>query len=108
VPYGWRARSTAPGRFRIGDQAAVIASLAGDGIAIALASGRAAAQAWRDGGGAPIFQRDFAHHARRPIAIAEGLRYLAERPRLAHPLTRALALLPTSLGLAARLTRIGP
>ncbi|MEA3066384.1 MAG: hypothetical protein QOJ27_2845, partial [Sphingomonadales bacterium] len=38
VPYGWRASGTVDGVYRVGDQAAVIASLAGDGIAIALES----------------------------------------------------------------------
>ena len=67
VPYGWRARATEPGRYRIGDQAAVIASLAGDGIAVALASGAAAAQACLHGDGAgAAYQRDFARRARRP------------------------------------------
>jgi flavin-dependent dehydrogenase len=41
VPYGWSARDTEPGLFRLGDQAAVIPSLAGEGIDIALASGMA-------------------------------------------------------------------
>lgn len=111
VPYGWRARDTRPGCFRIGDQAAVIASLAGDGIAIALASGRAAAKAWLGGGGAasaPAFQRAFARRAFRPIMVAEQLRHTAERPGLARPLTRLLGMMPGSLGLTARLTRIGP
>lgn len=110
VPYGWRARSTAPGLFRVGDQAAVIASLAGDGIAIALASGRAAAAAWMAGGAAaaPDYQRHFARRARRPIGIAEVLRHAAERPRLAALLVGGPARLPRALAAAAALTRIGP
>jgi flavin-dependent dehydrogenase len=98
-----------PGRFRVGDQAAVIASLAGDGIAIALTSGRAAAHAWLAGGpaAAPAFQRDFAQRAARPIGAAETLRYASERPGLARPLLALLGGLPGSLGIAARLTRIG-
>ena len=109
VPYGWRARETTPGRFRVGDQAAVISSIVGDGIAIALASGRAAAEAWlRDGGGgAPAFQRGFARRAARPIAIAGMLRRAAERPRLAPPLVALLGAMPGAIGAAARLTRIG-
>ena len=53
VPYGWRAGATVDGVYRVGDQAAVIASLAGDGIAIALESGLAAARRdrGREGGG---------------------------------------------------------
>jgi flavin-dependent dehydrogenase len=109
VPYGWRMRGTVPGRFRIGDQAAVIASLAGDGIAIALASGRAGGNAWLKGGpgAAPGFQRSFARRSGWPINTAEILRYLAEKPALAAPLVGLVGTLPGALGLASRLTRIG-
>ena len=108
VPYGWRGTTTQPGCFRVGDQAAVIASLAGDGIAIALASGRAAATAWLEGGdaAAPGYQHAFAARAARPLRIAEMLRAGAERPAVAAPLL-AIMHMPGALGLAARLTRIG-
>ncbi len=108
VPYGWIARDTTPGLFRLGDQAAVIPSLAGEGIAIALASGSRAAQAWLDGGAgaAPAFQRAFAHSARRPLAMAGLLRAVAERPT-GSGLVAALALrAPALLRLVARLTRL--
>ncbi|HWI86332.1 MAG TPA: FAD-dependent monooxygenase [Sphingomonas sp.] len=110
VPYGWRARGTISGRFRIGDQAAVIASLAGDGIAIALASGRAASLAWLEGGSgaATGFQRHFARRAAVPIRAGEALRALAERPSLARRLVPLLAAIPGSYGIAALLTRIEP
>ncbi|PAV67634.1 hypothetical protein WR25_10284 [Diploscapter pachys] len=45
VPYGWRERGGAAGLFRLGDQAGVIPSLAGEGMGIALASGISAADA---------------------------------------------------------------
>lgn len=108
VPYGWRARTTEPGVYRVGDQAAVIASLAGDGIAVALASGAAAAQACLhgDGPGARAWQKRFARQAARPVRIAEGLRHLAE-----HRGERAVMIQLARIGglpaLAARLTRIG-
>jgi flavin-dependent dehydrogenase len=104
VPYGWRARDAAPRRYRIGDQAAVIASLAGDGIAIALASGMAAAHAFL--AGEEGFQAAFAHRAARPLRIAEALRRMAESPRRRR-LMMALAGVPGVAGAAARLTRIG-
>jgi flavin-dependent dehydrogenase len=106
VPYGWRAREGAPGMFRIGDQAAVIASLAGDGIAVALASGAAAAHACLHGDGAEAYQRAFAKRARRPIAIAETLRHMAEARRRRGLMMR-LAKVPGLAKAAARLTRIG-
>jgi len=106
VPYGWRARTTEPGRFRVGDQAAVIASIAGDGIAIALASGAAAAHACLAGDGAQAFQRNFARRAARPIGMAEMLRKLGARPRR-RKLMMGLAAVPGVAKAAARLTRIG-
>ena len=108
VPYGWRARDTAAGRYRLGDQAAVIASLAGDGIAIALHSGVAAANAHLAGGpaAAPAFQRAFARRTARPVRIAEALRHMAEH-RVERRLMMGLASLPSLARLAARLTRIG-
>jgi flavin-dependent dehydrogenase len=106
VPYGWRARAGEPGLFRLGDQAAVIASLAGDGIAVALASGAAAAHACLHGGGAPAYQRGFADRARRPIAVAETLRHMAEAP-VRRRLMLGLARVPGLAKLAARLTRVG-
>ncbi len=72
VPYGHIARQTEAGIFRLGDQAAVIPSLAGEGMAIAVASGALAARHWLDGGAAaaPVFQREFASRASRPIRLA--------------------------------------
>lgn len=107
VPYGWRAREAVPGLFRLGDQAAVIASLAGDGIAIALTSGAAAAHAClHDDDGAVAYQRAFAARAKRPIAIAETLRHMAEAP-LRRKVMLGLAGVPGLAKLAARMTRIG-
>lgn len=105
IPYGWRATTTSDGCYRIGDQAAVIASLAGDGIAVALTSGAAAAHARLAGIGAGTFQRDFAACARRPILVAEALRHMAEHRR-ERALMMRLAGVGGLAGLAARLTRI--
>lgn len=108
VPYGWRARATEAGVYRVGDQAAVIASLAGDGIAVALASGAAAAQACLhgDGKGARAYQIGFARRAARPVKVAEALRHMAEHPGERSAMMR-LAKIGGLAGLAARLTRIG-
>jgi flavin-dependent dehydrogenase len=109
VPYGWRARTTAPGLFRIGDQSAVIASLAGDGVAIALTSGIAAAEAMLRGGpdAAIAYQRSFASQARRPLAIAGALRKAAEARHIRGVMLSLAGLAPGLAPLAARLTRIG-
>jgi len=109
VPYGWRARKSAPGLFRLGDQAAVIASLAGDGVAIALAGGRAAAEHYlRDGrAGAAAYQARFARRAARPLGIGEAVRALAENRRVAPPLLALFGRAPGLPAMLARLTRIG-
>jgi flavin-dependent dehydrogenase len=108
VPYGWRAEKTPPGIFRLGDQAAVIASLAGDGVAIALASAAMAARHHAQGGAdaAPAYQRAFAAAARRPLRIAGSLRAMGESP--AGPVLIGLfGRIPGLPALLARLTRIG-
>lgn len=105
VPYGWRAHDGKPGVFRLGDQAAVIPSLAGEGMGIALASGFAAAAAFGDGN---PFQPAFARRTARPVVIAGAVRALAERPTTASLLVGATRLVPGMAGLVAHLTRIKP
>ena len=106
VPYGWRVRTGEHGLFRLGDQAGVIPSLAGEGMGIAIASGMAAADAYRRGGAraAASWQQDFADALARPIGVAGIVRRLAE-----HPLSRhALPLLgPRLIALLAETTRVG-
>ncbi|SFP56239.1 NAD(P)/FAD-dependent oxidoreductase [Sphingomonas rubra] len=80
VPYGWQARRGDAGLFRLGDQAGVIPSLAGEGMGIALASGLSAAAAHARGGPAAAagWQPRFARAIRRPIMAAGLARDLAE------------------------------
>jgi len=93
VPYGWRVRDEVPGLFRLGDQAGVIPSLAGEGMGIAIASGIDAADHYRRHGAAPGWQRQFARRLRRPIGLADLVRHLAES-RAAAPM---LAIVPRGL-----------
>jgi len=108
VPYGWRAADGTAGLFRLGDQAACIPSLAGEGMGIAIESGaRAATDYLRHGpGGAIVYQQRLAHDLSTPFAIANRIRAAAERPAWASALTAAVRLAPQLAGLAARLTRI--
>lgn len=108
VPYGWRARTTSGGLFRIGDQAAVIASLAGDGIAIALTSGAAAAEAHLAGTAAPDFQQAFSRTSSRPLKVAGMLRWAAERRAPRRLLTGLAGFSPGLARWAASSTRIAP
>jgi len=110
VPYGWRATAGEAGLFRLGDQAAVIPSLAGEGMGIAIASGISAAEAWQAQGpaGGAAFQTALARRTRAPVWIASRLRDGAETRW-----TRALApgLMRLAPGLArwiAAATRIAP
>jgi flavin-dependent dehydrogenase len=109
VPYGWRAHTTRPGVFRIGDQGAVIASLAGDGIAMALAGGTDAAEALLASGpdAAAAWQASFYQKARRPLAVAEALRWGAERRLSRTALMTLLRTAPRLTAGAALITRIG-
>ena len=109
VPYGWRAKRGVGGLFRLGDQAGVISSLAGEGMGIALASAVRAAQAYLRGGPAAsiAFQERLARDLARPIGIATLIRRAAESPRVAPWLIRGGSAAPALIPLVARLTRIG-
>jgi menaquinone-9 beta-reductase len=106
VPYGWIAQETQAGLFRLGDQAAVIPSLAGEGNGIALASGIAAAKAWTEGKSAASYQSRFAKAAVKPVTTAMRLWEMGERPFAAGLATRLMALFPNMAGHFAGLTRI--
>jgi flavin-dependent dehydrogenase len=106
VPYGWVARQTQPGQFLLGDAAACIPSLAGEGNGLALASGVQAARFWLDGKDAPQFQRAFGARVDRPIKRALRLWHWAEQPGLARLGVKTIGLVPWLGGLAADLTRI--
>lgn len=109
VPYGWRARGTTPGLFRLGDQGAVISSLAGDGVAIALRSGTTAAAAYLEHGpaGADAWQRRFSRRAARPLRAADFFRHMGERPASRTAMLGLLTMMPGLGSVAAKLTRIG-
>jgi menaquinone-9 beta-reductase len=69
MPYGYIAAGG--GRlFRLGDQAAVIPSFAGAGVAIAVATGMAAARAYHAGENAAAFQRAVGGRVARPVRLA--------------------------------------
>ena len=108
VPYGWRVRAGEAGLFRLGDQAGVIPSLAGEGMGIAIASGIRAANAYAAGGveAAIPFQARLARDLARPIGIASLIRAGAERPRLARGATAISRHIPALIDAVARLTRI--
>ncbi len=106
VPYGWRATIGETGLYRVGDQCGVIPSLAGEGMAIAIGSGGAAADAILRGESATTFQPRFARRLRRPVSLAAALWHAAEHPAGARALIALVGAAPGLAALAARLTRL--
>ena len=105
VPYGFLHRGNGAEPFRIGDQSAVIPSFCGDGVAMALGSGLAAAEAL--GRGVPAAP----YHAARAAGLAGGMRLAgfmallaARAPSL---MVRGVALAPGAARWVARRTRLG-
>ncbi|RDC59459.1 hypothetical protein HME9302_00649 [Alteripontixanthobacter maritimus] len=107
VPYGWIARDTPYGLYRLGDQAAVIPSLAGEGMSIAIASGMYAADAVLANMDARTYQRQFARMARRPVGVAKAIWRIAESKHGGTAITQLARLIPPTANLAMRASRIG-
>ncbi len=106
VPYGWIAHHTDDGIYRLGDQAAVIPSLAGEGMAIALASAGEAVRAYLAGQSAQSYQATFARRAVRPVRTAGVLWHVSENRRGGPALTALAGRLPSLARLAMRMSRI--
>jgi menaquinone-9 beta-reductase len=95
IPYGYVVRENeADGCWRLGDQAAVIPSFAGEGMAIALRSARLAAATMLAGETAAAYQRSLGAN-------------VAGRVRLATAVSRGLVHAPLQ-GLAAGLAQMAP
>jgi flavin-dependent dehydrogenase len=107
IPYGFvHKRSDGPCPWRLGDQAAVIPSFAGEGISIALHSAQLAAATFLAGGDSARYQArlaaDLAVRIRRATLISR---------LLVHPAGQSVAmtatqLMPGLIGAVARQTRI--
>jgi len=110
LPYGYVhavSNNDPPGLFRLGDQAAVIASLTGDGVALALASAAEAARTWLRRGDAAAYHRRHATRLARQMRLATAIHRLC----LSRPAQRwavaACRLAPGAIRLAAHWTRFG-
>ncbi|MEI6487024.1 MAG: electron transfer flavoprotein [Sphingomonadales bacterium] len=106
VPYGHLARASDDGLWRLGDQAAVIPSFCGDGMAIALESGRLAAQMLSEGASAAAYQRELFSRTRRPVRLAMAALAVARHPVGRLAAIAGLSAIPGGLTLLARLTRV--
>jgi len=112
TPYGFIHRDTGTepdGLFRLGDQTAVIPSFSGDGISIALHTGRLAAEAYLErGNDARRYQRSVRRDLRGQVGLASAL-YGLSRARLGQVgLVQACQKYPGLLRRLAAWTRVPP
>ena len=105
VPYGF-VRTRADGVFHLGDQAAVIPSFCGEGMAIALASARLAADALLRGETADAYQIRMAQLTATRVRLAAGLSHLVCSGTAQGVFAAAAPVLPPVLARLAKLTRI--
>lgn len=109
IPYGFvhlPCRDDPPGIYRVGDQAAVIPSLTGNGVAIALHSARRAAEAYLAGRSAADHHAALRADLRWQMRRASVLNRACLAPALQPALVAACALLPGAMQVAAAWTRI--
>jgi menaquinone-9 beta-reductase len=109
VPYGFlhRARADDDARlFRLGDQAGVIPSFSGDGMAIALHSARLAAIAVADGTAAPAYHARLRGDIARQVRLATWLQRAGFSGLGQRALLLALGVMPGAMSAIAAATRV--
>jgi flavin-dependent dehydrogenase len=109
VPYGYvhKPRGDAPkAMFRLGDQAAVIPSFTGDGMAIALHTARLASTMYLRGASAEDYHSQLANDVSAQIRRAGALWGLARHQSTHALFFHLVRLLPKMLSIAAGATRI--
>jgi len=106
IPYGFIRRTTEVGLYCIGDQAAVIPSFTGDGISIALYTGRCAAAACLAGDPAPVFQAKLGAGLQAQMRLAEIAAAGLNNPIARAVLPFCLRVWPGVMRVTARLTRV--
>ena len=109
VPYGYLAPQR-PGDalYRIGDQAAVIPSFCGDGMAMALHGGRLAADMMVAGATPTGFRARLHADVARQVRLATRLQRFATSPAGRFALVAGLGAVPGALATLARWTRVAP
>ncbi len=110
VPYGYIHRATPADHaqlFRLGDQAGVIPSFTGDGMAIALHSAALAAAIFLRGGTAAVYHRQLERDLKGQIGRASRI-YRLSKARPAQLILFEIArLFPALLSMGASMTRVG-
>jgi flavin-dependent dehydrogenase len=108
LPYGYihsPTRSDPPGLFRVGDQAAVIGSITGDGVALALSSGLLATRSWVAGCTGARYHRLLARSLSRQMRLASAIHRLCLAPAWQPYAVTVGRLWPQVVRLAAVATR---
>ena len=110
VPYGFVHRPAASPEpaFRLGDQFGVIPSFTGDGMAIALHSGRLAAQTLLDGADAAAYHARLRGDIARQIVLATRLQRVGMSQPGRWAMLTALGVMPAALARIATWTRVPP
>ena len=106
IPYGFQRRSTPRGVWCVGDQAAVIPSFTGDGMSLALVSGRRAAQAILRGDSSQQFQHDLHESLAPQIDFATRLSQIMLTGAGRFAAERLLRFWPGAIGHIASRTRL--
>lgn len=109
IPYGYQTRPLpADGLFRLGDQAAVIPSLTGDGMSIALHSGRVAAECWLNGADSAAYHATLRRRLGPQMRLASVLHHGCMSGPMQFALITGAGLFPALLRRAALRTRLSP
>jgi flavin-dependent dehydrogenase len=109
VPYGFLAvAAPADALWRLGDQAAVIPSFCGDGMAMALHGARLAADMLARGATAAQFQARLRGDVARQVRLATRLQRFASGSIGRFALVAGLGVVPAALAALARWTRVPP
>ena len=109
VPYGYLhhpAPNGPVGLFRLGDQAGVIPSFTGDGMAIALHSAALAVATFARGESALDYHRRLRRDIGRQVRLAVAMDRFGRRPAGQDMMMRAARLWPRGMAVMAGLTRI--
>jgi flavin-dependent dehydrogenase len=106
IPYGYLRAQTEDGLWALGDQAAVIPSFTGDGMSIALHSGRLAAAMYVQSGTSRAFQRRLRGEVAGPVRLARLISRGLVRSSTQGYGIAAVQRWPWLLGTIARRTRI--
>jgi flavin-dependent dehydrogenase len=107
IPYGYLANpALSNGLFRLGDQAAVIPSLTGDGMAIALHSGRVAAETWLGGGDSAAYHVALTRTLTPQMRLAGLIHHACMSGPVQSAIIRGAELFPALLRQAASRTRL--